>query len=91
MLDETGGTLGTDKLYCTCESLVTKPDGNNPLGKSRRKWEFEINMHVQDKGRGRGGDCALDLCGLGYELLGAACGGGNEAPSSMKFWGIYRL
>jgi hypothetical protein len=35
--------------------LVGKPEGKRPLGRSRRRWEDNIKMDLQEVGRG-GGD-----------------------------------
>jgi hypothetical protein len=35
--------------------LVGKPEGKRPLGRSRRRWEDNINMDLQEVG-GVGGD-----------------------------------
>ena len=32
--------------------LVGKPEGKRPLGRSMRRWEDNINMDVQEVGRG---------------------------------------
>jgi hypothetical protein len=34
--------------------LVGKPEGKRPLGRPRRRWEDNINMHLQEFGGGRG-------------------------------------
>ena len=36
--------------------LVGKPEGKRPLGRSRRRWEDNIKMDLQEAGRGCG-DC----------------------------------
>ena len=33
-------------------ALVGKPEGKRPLGKSRRKWQDNINMDLQEVGCG---------------------------------------
>jgi len=33
---------------------VGKPEGKRPLGKSRRRWEDNIKMYLQEVGGGRG-------------------------------------
>ena len=35
--------------------LVGKPEGKRPLGRPRRRWEYNIKMDLQEVGRG-GGD-----------------------------------
>jgi hypothetical protein len=32
--------------------LVGKPEGNRPLGKPRRRWEYNIKMELQEVGFG---------------------------------------
>jgi hypothetical protein len=34
--------------------LVGKPEGKRPLGRPRRRWEYNINMDLQEVGVGRG-------------------------------------
>jgi hypothetical protein len=34
--------------------LVGKPEGKRPLGRPRRRWEYNIMMDVQEVGGGRG-------------------------------------
>jgi hypothetical protein len=34
--------------------LVGKPEGKRPLGRPRRRWEYNIKMDSQEVGRGRG-------------------------------------
>jgi hypothetical protein len=34
--------------------LVGKPEGKKPLGRPRRRWEYNIKMDVQEVGGGRG-------------------------------------
>ena len=34
--------------------LVGKPDGKRPLGRPRRRWEDNINMDIEEVGRGCG-------------------------------------
>jgi hypothetical protein len=34
--------------------LVGKPEGKRPLGRSISRWEDNINMDLQEVGRGRG-------------------------------------
>ena len=36
------------------KGLVAKPEGKRPLGRSRRKWEDNIKMDLQEVGRGCG-------------------------------------
>jgi hypothetical protein len=41
--------------------LVVKPVGKRPLGRSRRRWENDIEMDIREVGLKSG----LDLCGSG--------------------------
>jgi hypothetical protein len=34
--------------------LVGKPEGKRPLGRPRRRWEYNIELDVQEVGGGRG-------------------------------------
>ena len=34
--------------------LVGKPEGKKPLGRPRRRWEYNIKMDLQEVGRGCG-------------------------------------
>ena len=34
--------------------LVRKPEGRRPLGRPRRKWEYNIKMNLEEVGRGCG-------------------------------------
>jgi hypothetical protein len=34
--------------------LVGKPEGKRPLGRQRRRWEYNIKMDLQQVGGGRG-------------------------------------
>ena len=36
------------------KDLVGKPEGKRPLGRSRRRWEDNIKMDLQEVGRGCG-------------------------------------
>jgi hypothetical protein len=46
----------TRKVSCLGEErgtyrvLVGKPDGNRPLGRPRRRWEYNIKIYVQKVG-----------------------------------------
>ena len=40
--------------------LVGKPEGKRPLGRSKRRWEDNIKMDLQEVGRGRGDWMELD-------------------------------
>ena len=33
---------------------VWKPEGKRPLGRPKRRWEYNINMDLQEVGEGRG-------------------------------------
>ena len=34
--------------------LVGKPEGKRPLGRARRRWEYNIKMDLEEVGRGCG-------------------------------------
>ena len=34
--------------------LVGRPEGKRPLGRPRRRWEYNIKMYLQEVGRGCG-------------------------------------
>jgi hypothetical protein len=44
-------------FYFAYSSLVGKPEGKRPLGKSRRRWEDNIIMDLREIG--------WDICGSG--------------------------
>ena len=48
--------------------LVGKPEGKRPLGRSRRRWENNIKMDLQEVERGCGG--------IGWSWLRIGTGGG---------------
>jgi len=54
-------------------------EGKRPLGRSGRRWEDTIKMHLQEVGWGH----RLDLAGSGQEQVAATCECGNE-PSPIK-------
>jgi hypothetical protein len=41
--------MGQDSVY---RVLVGKPEGKRPLGRPRRRWENNIDMHLQEVGEG---------------------------------------
>jgi hypothetical protein len=42
--------------------LLEKSEGKRPLGRSKRRWEYNIRMYVRDVGFGM---CGLEESGLG--------------------------
>ena len=67
---------------CVYRILVRKPERNRPLGRPRRRWEYNIKMDHQEVGRG-GTDCielaqdikqAAGTCEFGNELSGSING-----------------
>jgi hypothetical protein len=58
-----GGTCSTDgderDVYSV---LVGKPEGKRPLGRTRRRWEVNIRMDLQDVGCG-----VMDWIGLAQD------------------------
>ena len=61
--------------------LVGKPQGNRPLGRSRRRWEDNIKMDLQEVGLGGHG---LDWSGSGQGQVVGTCECGNETSGSIK-------
>jgi hypothetical protein len=49
--------------------LVGKPEGKRPLGRSRRRWEDNIKMDVQEVGRGCGNWMELAQDRDGWRVL----------------------
>jgi len=49
--------------------LVGKPEGKSPLGRSRRRWEDNIKMDLQEVGCG--------VVGTGWSWLRIETGGGH--------------
>ena len=49
--------------------LVGKPEGKRPLGRSRRRWEDNIKMDLQEVGWG--------VVGTGWSWLRIGTGGGH--------------
>jgi hypothetical protein len=41
------------KGRCVYRVLVGKPEGKISFGKPRRRWEYNIKMHLQEVGWGR--------------------------------------
>ena len=51
--NEMGGACSTyGKRRCVYRVLVGKPEGKRPLGRSRRRWEDNIKMDLQEVGQG---------------------------------------
>ena len=48
--------------------LVGKPEGKRPLGRPRRRWEFNIKMDLQEVG---------GVVGTGWSWLRIGTGGGH--------------
>ena len=47
-----GHTAGMGERRGVSRVLVGKPEGQRPLGSSRRKWEYNIKMDLQEVGCG---------------------------------------
>jgi hypothetical protein len=47
-VERMGEEIGVHRL------LVEKPEGKRPLGRPRRRWEYNIRMDLQEVGRGCG-------------------------------------
>jgi hypothetical protein len=58
--------------------VVGKPEGKRPLGRSRRRWEDNIKMNVQETGWGYGLDWS------GSEQVVGTCKCGNEPSGFIK-------
>jgi hypothetical protein len=43
---------GEGEMRHTCRILVDKPEGKRPLGRSRRGWEHNVKMNLQEIGSG---------------------------------------
>jgi hypothetical protein len=56
-------------------------DGKSPLGKPRRKWEYNIEIYLK---RNMTGCYGLDLCCSEYGRVEGSCGHGNEPSGSIK-------
>jgi len=64
--------------------LVGKPEGKRPLGRSRRRWVYNIRMDLQELGCGY-----MDWIGLAQDRqLADACECGNEPSVSVKCRGF---
>jgi hypothetical protein len=61
--------------------MVGKPEGKKPLGKPRRRWEYNIKPELQDvRWWGHG----LDLSGSGYGQMAGPCKCRNELTGYIK-------
>jgi hypothetical protein len=55
-----GGACSTDgEESGVCRVLIRKPEGKRPLGRPRRRWEYNIRMDLQEVGCG-----GMDWIGL---------------------------
>ena len=61
--------------------LVGKPEGKKPLGRTRRRWKYNIKMDLQE---GRCGGYGLDRAGSEYWQVAGCCEFGNELSGSVK-------
>jgi len=61
--------------------LVGKPEGKRPLGRSRRRWEDNNKVDLQEVGCG--GMDWIDLT-EGRDMWGGACKRGNVPSGSIK-------
>ena len=61
--------------------LVGKPEGKRPLGRPRHRWEDNIEMDLEEVGRGCGD--WMELAQDRGELVGT-CEYGNELSGSIK-------
>jgi hypothetical protein len=63
-----GGACSADVERGVYRVLVRKPEGKRPLGRPRRRWEYNIRMDLQEV------RCGCILTGLGW--LRIETGGG---------------
>jgi hypothetical protein len=61
--------------------LVGRPEGKNPLGRPKHRWEDNIKMDLQEVGGTCGG---LDGVGSGSGQVAGTCECGNELSGSIK-------
>jgi hypothetical protein len=69
------------KIRNTCKILVVKPEGKRPLGRPRRRWEYNIRIGVKENKVRR---CRLDSSGSGSGSLAGFCEYCNEPSVSIK-------
>jgi hypothetical protein len=60
--------------------LVGRPEGKQPLGRPRRRWEDKIKMDLQEVGWGHG----VDMSGKGEGQAVGCCECGNDLLHSIK-------
>jgi len=65
--------------------LVGKPEGKRPLGRPTCRWEYNIEMDLQEVGCGGHG---LDRAASGWGQVAGTCECGNEPSGSIK-WGEF--
>ena len=65
---------------CVYRILVGRPDGKRPLGRTWRRWVYNIKMDLQKVGWGHG----LDCCGSVQRQVAGSCISGNEPSGSIK-------
>jgi hypothetical protein len=63
-----------------CRILVGRPEGRRQLGRSRRRWDDNIKMDLEQVGWAHG----LDSAGSGLGQMAANCECCNEHPGSIK-------
>jgi hypothetical protein len=64
-----------------CRVLVGKPEWKRPLGRTRRRWEDNIKMNLQEVGCG-----GMDWISMAQDRgqVADTCECGNEPSSSVK-------
>jgi hypothetical protein len=60
--NEMGGACSSDEGRGVYRVLVGKPEGKRPLGRSRRRWDDNIKMGLQEVGCG-----SMDWIELGHD------------------------
>jgi hypothetical protein len=62
--------------------LVGKPEGKRPMGRPRRRWDYNIKMDLHEVGFGGYG---LNRTDSGEGHVAVTCECGNEPSGSKKF------
>jgi len=76
-----GQVAGMGGEKCVCRVSVGKPGGKRPLQRTRRRWEDNFKMDIQEVGCWGHG---LERAGLRYGQVAGTCERGNEPSGSVK-------